>query len=175
MIKHSGKKCTVEGCNNLLFARGYCQWHYKSLYLYPRQKGRNKLSKRKQDLNNKYTRQREEFIENQHRKHPQRRIFCIFCGKEIKGEPSLHHALGRDDDIMLDKRFWFLSHNNCHVEEYHSKAYYMISWWDIYIDNVKQIIDDHVREIILRKEDKKMDKSNYEREKRKKNTNNNNE
>lgn len=174
MIKHSGKRCTVKGCNNFLYARGYCMWHYKSLYLYPRQKSRNKLSKRKQDLNDKYIRQREEFIENQRKKHLQRKIFCIFCSKEIKGEPSLHHALGRDDAIMLDERFWFLSHNSCHVNDYHSKAYYMIPWWDIYIDNIKSITDDYVRETILRIEVKRMDKSNYEREKRKK-TNNNNE
>jgi len=123
MIKHNNKRCSLPGCDSLLYAKGYCIYHYKSLYLAPKQKNKPVLTYHKQRINKQYTGKRAIFIEEQRSLRKDNKIFCIFCNKEIKGEPSLHHALGRDDAVMLNTDYWFLSHNNCHVHMYHSMSY----------------------------------------------------
>jgi len=164
MIKHSGKKCSIDGCNNPLFARKYCRYHYNSLYLIPKQINKPKLTKKKEILNKEYSEKREEFIRLMRLNDRNGRIFCIFCGGEIKTEPSLHHALGRDDDIMLDDRFWFLSHNYCHVSQYHSMSCNDIPWWGGYLARVKTLITS-VSIIILKIEVNRMEKALYEQQK----------
>ncbi len=155
----SKKICTVEGCTWPLFARGYCSFHYRSKYLakksdpktpkksYKIPKNTPKCAKQ----NKQYTPKRKLFIEGQRDKKG--RLFCIFCGKQIYNEPSLHHGMGRDDESLLDITFWFLSHNSCHVGEYHSMSCKDIEWWDSYIERIK-----HIPEII-KKEQLRMDKS----------------
>ena len=138
MIKHNNKKCTVVGCEWPLYARGYCISHYRSLYL-ARKPQKPKLSLKRTLINEEYKDNRELFITNERNKHPLKKIFCIFCGKEILGNPSLHHGLGRDEDIMLDEHFWFLSHNVCHVHEYHSKGWNKLPWWFDYLSRIKDI------------------------------------
>lgn len=140
MIKHNNKRCSVSGCTNFLYARKYCLYHYKSLYLYPKQKNKDKViynipkvSQKRQNLDREYDKKRESFIISERNKDPLKRIFCIFCGKEIEGDPSCHHGLGRDEDIMLDEKYWFLSHNTCHVHQYHSMGWRKIWWWMDYI------------------------------------------
>ena len=138
MIKHSNKKCSVENCEFFRYARDYCLYHYKSLYLYPKQKNKPKLTKKTIKRNIEYHDKREEFIEETKLDNTKGKIFCIFCGKEITGDPSLHHGLGRDDDVMFNTDFWFLSHNYCHVHEYHSMSWIKIPWWPGYIERLKQ-------------------------------------
>ena len=41
MIKHNGKKCTIEGCNNPLYARGMCKYHY-NIWLMKRMRDKKK-------------------------------------------------------------------------------------------------------------------------------------
>ena len=151
IIKHNNKKCSLPNCSGLLYAKGYCIYHYKSIYLSSRQK-KQKLTDKKIRINRLYSGNRKLFIESERNKRKDRKIFCIFCGKEIHGEPSLHHALGRDDDVMLSEEYWFLSHNNCHVHQYHSMSYKDIIWWDDYIERIKHI------EFIYNKELRRMDK-----------------
>jgi hypothetical protein len=150
MIKHSGKICSIEGCNNFLFARGYCISHYKSQYL--SLKERKKISTKTTLRNRIYDRKRDLFISDKRNERKDLKIFCIFCGREINGEPDLHHGLGRDDDIMLNEDYWYLSHNECHTNEYHSKSYKDIEWWDSYLDRIK---DDKE---VYKKELKRMEK-----------------
>lgn len=153
MISHSKKKCTVEGCQWPLYARGYCLSHYKSLYLKPRMK-KNKLSDKKAKIKAKYSDKRELFIAEQRHKNKEGKLFCIFCGKEITGDPSLHHGLGRDDDVMMETKYWFLSHNFCHVHIYHSMGWNKITWWNDYIKRL--IIGGHKE--ILELEYKRMER-----------------
>ena len=112
-----------------------------------------KYTKKRAKQNRTYLSERTDFIEAKRDK--QGRIFCIFCGRVINGEPSLHHGLGRDDEMLLDQRFWFLAHNSCHVEEYHSSSCNDLYWWGDYIERIK-----HITEIIA-KEELRMDKANY--------------
>lgn len=139
MIKHNNKKCSLPVCNAPLYAKGYCIYHYKSIYLFNKIGNKPKLTATKRRINKSYTGKRAEFINNERNNRKDRKIFCIFCGKEIIGEPSLHHGLGRDDSIMLDTNYWFLSHNNCHVHQYHSMSCNDISWWPNYIERIKHI------------------------------------
>lgn len=152
-MKHSGKTCKEEGCTFPLFARGWCKGHYNTLYLLPKQKEKPKkkyvIPRKTEDKakdDRLYLKKRVEFIQAEMRKDPQGRVFCIFCGKEIKGPIDLHHALGRDDDLLLDQRYWFLSHNFCHVHQYHSMGWAKIPWWQEYI---ARILKTGIHEIIV--------------------------
>ena len=46
--------------------------------------------------------------------------------------------MGRDDDLLLDERYWALSHQFCHVEQYHHSSCKDIPWWDDYIERVRK-------------------------------------
>ena len=110
-------------------------------------------SKKRARQERQYAKDRVTFIEEQ--RDDKDRIFCIFCGGEIYGEPSLHHALGRDEDLLLDTRYWYLSHNRCHVDEYHSLSIDKLPWWEQYL----QRLIDRGDTIVYLKELKKIDKS----------------
>jgi len=117
-------------------------------------KSHSKLTQKKKDINEEYNNKRELFIESERNKHPERKIFCIFCGKEIDGDPSLHHGLGRDDSIMLDETYWFLSHNLCHVHEYHSMGWNRIWWWNDYINRLINLNKTEILEIEYKRMEK---------------------
>ena len=85
----------------------------------------------------RYLLERNEFIENQ--KDKQGRLFCFFCGKVISKEPDIHHLFRRDGDRLLDKKYWRIAHNFCHVHQYHSMSWRKIPWWNDYIKRIKNI------------------------------------
>jgi hypothetical protein len=154
------KKCDIEGCYQPRYARGWCIYHYKLYFLLPKQNLKPKKTyqiKARTDDRAKderlYLRKRTDFIQAQMRKDPQGRIFCVFCGKEIKGKIDLHHGIGRDNDLLLDEKFWFLSHHTCHMD-YDSKSWKDLPWWTVYISN---ILKTGIHELIVM-ESKKMDK-----------------
>lgn len=163
MIFSTKKSCSVDGCTYPLFGRGYCHSHYKTLFLYPKM---NQLDKKRQEKgiktkkkpkikkNNqlsgrgfvkvsletsqgRYRRKRIQFIKKKRAEDPGDRLFCIFCGKVIKGEPSLHHYNGRDGSLLLDDTKWVLSHNRCHVFEYHSLGWEKCKWWSGYLERIR--------------------------------------
>lgn len=126
-MKEKKKRCSVDSCRGYVFAKGLCRLHYTRSFSAPIAK----YSKKRKNQVAQYVITRKEFIEKQ--RDNKDRIFCIFCGGQIYGEPDLHHGLGRDDDLLLDIRYWFLAHNKCHVHEYHSKSCNDIIWWNDYM------------------------------------------
>ena len=136
----------MEGCTSALWGRGWCRFHYGTEYLLKRQPKTPSQSyqiprntaKRSSQVT-KYHSNRKSFIQAEREAHPQEKLFCIFCDKEIHGEPSLHHAMGRDDESILDETFWYLSHNDCHVHQFHAMSCKDIPWWDHYMKRMKNI------------------------------------
>ena len=158
----SKKTCKMEGCTYPLFARGYCKRHYNSEYLAPKQKLKKteypltpsesyqipKRTEKRAKQERTYTTNRKTFIAKKKEENPKGKIFCIFCGNEIFGEPSLHHAMGRDDESLLDESQWDLAHNKCHVEEYHGKSWKDIWWWQGYLLRIVSNIELYAKEIL---------------------------
>lgn len=156
------KTCSVEGCTWPVFGRGFCSSHYKSQYLAPRQMQKPRefvfIKRRTKDRvkeERKYLSDRQQFIEDLRAKDPQKKVYCIFCGKPIYSEPDLHHANGRDGDKLLNQNDWFLAHQKCHCVEYHGTSWEKLSWWNDYLERIK---DSHPH--IYQKEMLRMEKSN---------------
>ena len=151
----SRKICNIKGCRSPLFARGYCGYHYTSEYLAPRMKRKSRQpikrrSAKRASQESKYQKERREFIQEKRDEDPKSRIFCIFCGEVIYYIPDLHHAKGRDDEMILDQHYWFLAHNDCHTQEYHSKSWEDIDWWHYYLDRIKETYPDLYEKELLR-------------------------
>ena len=96
------------------------------------------MTKKRAKQTRQYSKNRKIFINEQREKNKQGLIFCIFCGKVIYGEPNLHHGNGRDDEEILNEYFWFLAHQECHVNQYHSMSCTDIKWWPTYIKNIQE-------------------------------------
>lgn len=145
-VKRSKKICSVGNCTYPLFARGYCNYHYRSLYLAPKQALKPRKSyyipryttKRKSQVL-KYNLERKAFIQAEKDFHPRGEIYCIFCDEIILFEPNLHHGLGRDDEMLLNTIHWFLAHQFCHVDQYHGMSCKDISWWPNYMFRMQYI------------------------------------
>jgi len=157
------KLCKV--CNAYqVYARGYCKLHYFKLYLAPKQKLKAKYPLPHKDAykipqrtpkrlkqEDEYRIKRKLFIEAK-KSENKGKLYCIFCGKIITGEPSLHHSNGRDNNKLLNVLNWYLSHNFCHVHQYHSMSWTKIPWWNDYIDRIKKIDPDlYQKELIKMK------------------------
>jgi hypothetical protein len=158
MIITKKKPCSVEGCSQPRYARGYCPSHYRSLYLAPKMRDKPKKqyvipkrTKKRAQQEVVYRDLRKDFIEEKRSEDKLKRIFCIFCGLVIKGEPDLHHGLGRDDDKLLRKEDWFLAHHDCHMD-YHSKSWKKLIWWSGYM--IRIMCNFLVRQRELRKMEK---------------------
>jgi hypothetical protein len=84
-----------------------------------------------------YTNKRKQFIEQlwiEGKGH----IYCIFCGKETSLEPDIHHLDGRENEMLLDTRYWAPAHNLCHIQEYHSIEWRKLIWWDSYLIRIEK-------------------------------------
>ena len=141
------KTCVEPGCTYPVFSRGFCPIHWKRYF----GKAIKKRTKKRSVQEIEYGNNRADFIGNSRDEYGW--IYCVFCGEKIRTEPSLHHALGRDDEMLLEEKYWMLSHNKCHVEEYHSKSWKDITWWGDYLIRLKSYPIE-----VLEKELKRMEK-----------------
>lgn len=82
---------------------------------------------------------------------------CFFCDKEVKIFQGLHHLKGRVGNYLLDKLWWVVVHNECHVENYHqSNAEQRIKqvWWKGFLGRLRLKSED-----LYQKEIKKIEKA----------------
>ena len=111
------KTCKANCCNAKVFSHDYCRLHQwmRTDEKYKIQKEHAKLNRRtpkREKEERRYADQAKEFFEESDKK-------CVFCGKEVQRMEGLHHWKGRTNDYLLDKRWWSVVHNFCHVDMYH--------------------------------------------------------
>lgn len=66
--------------------------------------------------------------------------YCIFCDELVVVYEGLHHLRGRIGDYLLDKEWWAIVHNECHVDNYHQASYEQRVkqvWWDGFLARLK--------------------------------------
>lgn len=136
------KTCSKDGCMAMVFSKGLCLKHWKMEYQKPiptSLKRPNKFSSKRKKLTKDY----HEII----KKNDSNNIMpvCFFCGRPIKGVISHHHLLRRDGDNLIDERYIVNSHNECHVDMYHSKSVDILvtlPWYEGFLTRLREIDDD---------------------------------
>lgn len=119
------KVCLVENCPLPQFGGGYCkrhQWHRErsgspSKPRSPLRRTKPPLISNKRLVDNKSYREVCDEIDRE--AIANKEYCCFFCGGEIQGRASHHHLRGRAGKLMTDKRYIIISHNDCHVDQYH--------------------------------------------------------
>lgn len=126
------KTCSETGCNYPVFSKGLCQGHWRSFY----GKAIAKRNGKRAQQEIEYLKRRRVYIDRL-RAENNGRIYCGFCGVNIIEDPDIHHGMGKDNDLLIEEKYWVPGHNECHVHEYHSKSWKDIRWWLLYLENVK--------------------------------------
>lgn len=110
------KTCSYDGCSNPVFGGGLCRYHQYARRMQGGDQFKRKPIKRRTPKREKderyYAVQAKEFYEESDK-------ICFFCGKKVETFAGLHHWKGRKNDYLLDKRWWSVVHNFCHVDMYH--------------------------------------------------------
>jgi hypothetical protein len=123
--------CKENNCTRPQFGGGYCSYHQ---YVRRRQGGdlykpkprkqapiKKRSEKRAKD-ERYYAVQAKEFFEDSDKK-------CFFCENEVKRFEGLHHFKGRTNNYLLDKRWWVVTHNDCHVSKWHRMTQEKFKLW----------------------------------------------
>ncbi len=127
------KTCNYPGCHYPVFSHSLCGIHWKQKHGKPLPKY---TDKRKEQVD-EYHNRRRQFI-SKRRVEGKGKLWCPFCSDRIYGDPDIHHTMGRDDETLLNEKYWHLSHNKCHVQEYHGMSCQDILWWKGYIKWLKK-------------------------------------
>lgn len=129
MIKHNLKKCTIKNCENYLFAKGLCKFHYRIAH-----------SKSIEKRSNKRIIQEIEYKESQSNRKLElillKKWVCIFCGQDFN-TCIWHHSRGRDGDLLCEGKYLYPSHSLCH-SNYHDLSIERLSWWNDYMERIKE-------------------------------------
>ncbi len=121
------KTCSEPGCSYPVFSHHFCKYHQskrtdkglnpsqskakqprslKDGYEIPRR------TKKRQNDEKLYLEQAREFYAEAVATGTNT---CIFCGEKVKYFEGLHHWLGRMGKLLLDKRYWSIVHDDCHL------------------------------------------------------------
>jgi len=122
------KECDEPGCNYPVFSKKKCKSHWLQIYGKPIPKTTTK----RQEQTSEYQTRRRAFI-SKLRAEGKGKLWCPFCSERIFGDPDIHHTMGRDDETLLDEKYWHIGHNKCHVHMYHSMSCNDIPWWKGYM------------------------------------------
>jgi len=128
------KYCKKPDCNNPVFGGGYCKFHQ---YMRGTNKIRPKSKKRiKEDIVYKNVK-----TEKQAELEAEGKYVCVFCGEPFTCKPDWHHVLGRDGNLMVDKKHLFPAHYTCHILKYHGSPISKLKkepWWNRYLQWCKE-------------------------------------
>ncbi len=144
------KVCNHPGCHYNVFSKGFCQIHWGQKHGKPIPK----ITPKRQMQKSEYSIKRREYIANK-RREGKDKLWCSFCSERIYGDPDIHHTMSRDDETLLDEKYWHLGHNKCHVHMYHSMSCKDISWWSGYLT----WLGDNMPLEVYQKELKRLDKA----------------
>ena len=143
------KSCNHPDCHYPVFSKGLCSVHWKYKHGKPLPRVTEKRSKQISE----YMSRRQQFI-NERRAESHGKLWCAFCTERIYGDPDIHHTIGRDDETLLDEKYWHVAHWKCHVPGYHSKSCNDIVWWDRYMIWLKENMPPEVYLKELKRKDK---------------------
>jgi hypothetical protein len=135
--------CKEINCNSNCFGGGYCAYHQyirrkRGGDLYKpktRQKPIKKRSEKRAKDERYYSVQAKEFYNESNKK-------CVFCGGDVKRFQGLHHWKGRTNDYLLDKKWWSVVHNVCHVDKFHRMTTGQLQlepWYNDFLGRLKEI------------------------------------
>jgi hypothetical protein len=84
-----------------------------------------------------YHREARAFYEAERR---EKRHICIFCGEFVESFEGLHHWKGRIGKWLLDKFWWSVVHNDCHMNWHNKPIIWLIrqTWWDGFLARAKE-------------------------------------
>lgn len=134
--------CKKQGCANAVFSHLYCRIHQwmRTDDKYKKQKEHARIKRRtpKREKDERYyAEQAREFFEESNK-------ICVFCGKRVDVFQGLHHWFGRTNNYLLDKRWWSVVHNDCHVYKWHRMTVAQVKEWlgleyENFLSRLKQI------------------------------------
>lgn len=72
---------------------------------------------------------------------------CIFCGEFVEIYAGVHHWLGRENNLLLDEKWWSVVHQECH-QAWHDRPISWLSkqwWWSGFLVRAKDFHEDVLR------------------------------
>ena len=66
---------------------------------------------------------------------------CIFCGEWVNSFQGLHHWRGRKNQMLLDKKWWSVVHNECHAYKWHTMTLEQLQrepWYESFLIRLKE-------------------------------------
>jgi hypothetical protein len=137
------KQCSVEGCTNPVFGKGYCkyhQYHRTDLKVKTYIKNIKVVSSKRLSQLIIYSAAKIIAWDNALKTGNNR---CFICNRQFntKTIPDWHHLDGREEDLLLDQQFLRFAHRQCH-EEIHNLYYDLLKlkpWYEGYLQRLKEI------------------------------------
>ena len=138
------KTCQKEGCNNPVYSHLFCRIHqwlrtdddYKRQKEYAKEnrKAKKKIPAESKKRRKEHIRYLDQVKLYKQEKKDKGEYCCYICHGEFEQSsidlfPTIHHTKGRSGDYYLDKQFWMLAHNKCHLGVFHG--------WSV--DELKQL------------------------------------
>jgi len=153
------KQCVEPGCTNNQFGGGFCKYHQFRRRMqdgdsHTRKAPIKKRTPKRAKDERYYAEQARGFFEDAVNSGAN---LCFFCGERVNRFQGLHHLKGRTNDYLIDKEWWTVVHNDCHVNKYHMTSYEQRieqPWWDSFLLRLKSVSEE-----LWRKEIKKEEKS----------------
>jgi len=138
VIKRKKKICKKCGQEKYIYARGLCQYCYNG----DRNHGKLAVSRKSNTkipqatpsrLNRLYT-----YKSIIGEMDAQEVIRCFFCGVLMQHPEEHHHLMGRDGDLLTNRKYIQHTHQACH-KQYHNDSVHLISWFDGYLSRLMDI------------------------------------